>query len=422
MSAPHRLPDNGFAALSSGLGGSDAIRALAEARLSRHLLLIRLIADGWPGSAAERDHALGVLAQSQDRAAEPVTELLSYPLVGAWAARAVRRIRGATVSEVPVQAELGHLGAIAAAAVYRSGLDAEVTAYVRGGGVVLPTIGRVPLPRPEFAPVRLTFHGGRMALPGSWQGLRRLSAETDGLRLDVAFDDLDPYRDGHHAPAADTVPAPELSRWTEMFAEAWALLVRYLPERAEELSVGLRSLVPLTNVGRGDARSSTVRDSFGTFGLTLPTSAAVFAVTLVHEFQHSKLSALLDLIRLYDRSAPQTYYAPWRRDSRPIGGLLQGVYAFLGVADAWRSLRECPGLADLAGREFAALREQVNCALTELEAAGALTAAGRRFAGGMRSTMDRMMAERLPGDAVRQARAALAANHDAWRRRHGVPA
>ena len=44
-------------------------------------------------------------------------------------------------------------------------------------------------------------------------------------------------------------------------------------------------------------------DAFGAFGLTRPASAADFAVTLVHEFQHSKLSALLDLVPLYDRGA-----------------------------------------------------------------------------------------------------------------------
>jgi len=65
---------------------------------------------------------------------------------------------------------------------------------------------------------------------------------------------------------------------------------------------------------------------------------------MVHEFQHSKL------------------WAPWRTDPRPLGGLLQGVYAFLGVADTWRALAARPALGDLAMREFAEAREQVDVA------------------------------------------------------------
>jgi uncharacterized protein len=186
------------------------------------------------------------------------------------------------------------------------------------------------------------------------------------------------------------------------------------------LAAGLRAIVPLADPGTGAARSATVRDAFGSFGLTRPTSAADFAVTMVHEFQHSKLSAVLDLVPLYDAADRTAYYAPWRLDPRPIGGLLQGAYAFLGVADTWRSLRGDAGLRELAEREFAGVREQVRQGLDVLAASGRLTPAGQRFLAGMQSTMHSMMGEQLPASVVRQARAALADNHDAWRQRNGV--
>ena len=53
-------------------------------------------------------------------------------------------------------------------------------------------------------------------------------------------------------------------------------------------------------------------------------------MTLVHEFQHSKLSAMLDLVPLTDPDDHGRYFAPWRVDPRPLAGLLQGVYAFVG--------------------------------------------------------------------------------------------
>ena len=63
------------------------------------------------------------------------------------------------------------------------------------------------------------------------------------------------------------------------------------------------------------------------------------AETLVHETQHLKLCALLDLVTLTRPDDGQRYYAPWRPDPRPASGLLQGAYAFLGVSGFWREQR-----------------------------------------------------------------------------------
>jgi uncharacterized protein len=158
---------------------------------------------------------------------------------------------------------------------------------------------------------------------------------------------------------------------------------------------------------------------FGAFGLTTPTSAAELAVTMVHEFQHSKLSALLDLVPLTKPGGGERLYAPWKPDPRPASGLLQGVYAFLAVADAWHRLREVPALTALAEHEFAHTREQVNDALQTLCGSERLTPAGERFAAGMRATMDRLMAEPVPRAQVRRAVEALAGNRRAWLARNG---
>jgi uncharacterized protein len=66
---------------------------------------------------------------------------------------------------------------------------------------------------------------------------------------------------------------------------------------------------------------------------------------------------------------------PWRTDSRPPQGVLQGAFAFLGVAEFQMRLaavrRDHP-----ARRRAAALGRQVTAAVDELEASGALTLAG----------------------------------------------
>jgi len=91
----HNLAPVALSALASGAGGTQAVAALRESRLSRHLLLIRFIADAWPGNLAERDSSLEVLARAQERAPEPVADLLGDPMVGAWAAWTARRIPSA---------------------------------------------------------------------------------------------------------------------------------------------------------------------------------------------------------------------------------------------------------------------------------------------------------------------------------------
>ena len=58
------------------------------------------------------------------------------------------------------------------------------------------------------------------------------------------------------------------------------------------------------------------------------------AEILVHEFQHLKLCGLQDMMPLME-PCDERVYAPWRPEPRPVGGLLQGVYAHLGIARFW---------------------------------------------------------------------------------------
>jgi HEXXH motif-containing protein len=420
MTHRHQLSSSELNALASGRGGPRLVHLLRDAQLSKRLLLVRFIADAWPGERTGCDRALAVLAAAQARVPDTFADVLGYPSVGSWAAWTARRLRGSAKSEAPMDADLGYLAAVAAAAAARGGVDAELVAPVRHGGVTIPTVGRLALPLPDFTPVLVTVRNGQLALHGGeCHALRWLTAEAGEAGLTVALDDLDPYRDVHHVPAADRLSGAEVAAWQDLFATGWTLLARHSPERAREIAAGLRSLVPLARPETRAARSATVRDTFGTFGLTLPESAVNFVVTLVHEFQHSKLSALLDVVPLYHAGGDETYYAPWRLDPRPIGGLLQGVYAFLGVADLWRSLRGCPPLHELATHQFADVREQVHRGLDSLDRATCLTAAGRRFAAGMRSTMDELRAVPLPAGVVRRARAAQCRNHETWLQANG---
>ncbi|MDV6287982.1 HEXXH motif-containing putative peptide modification protein [Streptomyces sp. UP1A-1] len=101
------------------------------------------------------------------------------------------------------------------------------------------------------------------------------------------------------------------------------------------------------------AVSASSGDSFGAMLISRPGSALALAETLVHEFQHSKLAALLHLFPLLDDDREERYYAPWRADPRHLTGLLHGAYAFTGVAGFWRDRLAEPEHAEVAAYHFA---------------------------------------------------------------------
>lgn len=174
-------------------------------------------------------------------------------------------------------------------------------------------------------------------------------------------------------------------------------------------------VVPVPPQGSLIAVSSA--SSVGAICLTPPASPAVLAETVVHELQHSKLNALFDLVALQEPRANPLCYAPWRRDPRPLSGLLHGIYAFTGVAEYWRrQVLASPGPNALF--TFAHQREQVLDALRVLGAAPALTELGVRF---LDISADRLAAcgdVPVPDDVLAAVALLSAENRLAWRLRH----
>ncbi|GIF75274.1 HEXXH motif domain-containing protein [Asanoa siamensis] len=417
----HRLEAGRFKGLGSGLGGTAAISDLAAAQRSKRLLLLRYLGEEWQGDDAR--HAIDVLIRADKRDPKAVSDLVGDPLVGAWAARTVRRVLGQVESPVPLRHDLAQLGALAAAAALRTGADEELRTHTRSGRLTLPTLGTADLG--VDGPALVTVAGGHatMSCGGRsvatddderWWPLWRLAAEAGQAEVALVLEDGNAFRDCYHAPPADRLTQYEVHQWQELLTEAWDLLGRYAPERAAELAVGMRSLVPLITQSDGEARSGTARDAFGATGLTRPGSAWDFAVTLVHEFQHSKLSALLDLTALYTPGGLERHFAPWREDARPTTGLIQGVYAFLGVCDTWRALRVAPGLEERATREFANVRRQTEAGLVALEKSTELTPLGRDFVAELRGTLTRFLAEPVPPSVDAEADELLARLRGKW--------
>ncbi|MEU0068086.1 HEXXH motif-containing putative peptide modification protein [Streptomyces sp. NPDC006332] len=487
--APFRIPGGIFEELAAGGGSAAAVEFLARAERARRLLLLRTLLDrlgtlSTPLTpAAEAWHAL---KEAAARAPEPVDRLLLAPATGGWIAHLLRRTHG-TATGPPLWAEAGHLCALAVAASLTAGTRTELRVPLTDGGLCLPGLGLVQLSdaasgltvgqagtddglltltgpardggsgpssvtlrpateplgggkaqgRPFTAPTRedLAGHGQPYA---SWLPLRTLTHSTPTGSVAIPLDDLDPYRDLDDPLPPARLDQDEAKEWQRLFEEAAALLAEpggIGPGRFDPAAI--RAVVPWGRTSTMPPAPPSVRvsassgDSFGAMVISRPSSAPALAETLVHEFQHSKLAALLHLFPLLDDDRRERYYAPWRADPRHLTGLLHGAYAFTGVAGFWRDRLAAArndrtgtpddGAAELAGYHFALRRLQSRLVVRTLLAEGRLTPQGRALVEGLARTLNSWLREWVPPASLARARTAAVLHRTEWRLRNVAP-
>ncbi|MET8280068.1 HEXXH motif-containing putative peptide modification protein [Micromonospora sp. NPDC005174] len=387
MTAP--LTATQLAGLAAGHGDADTIAVLRGGQLGRRRLLTVAATRACRAEPLARQ-SLELLTRAEHAAPATVAEALAHPPVTGWTRAALDGAAGPT-----------YLATLAAAAAGRAGLTFTLTLPRPADGVLaLPTVGAATGLRADDA-VRLRGEAGTLRIDGGEDddGVRvdardgRLLDAGDGgidwqpARRTVPFDaagvlvdDQDPWRNCYHRPSAPRLDDAGAAQLDRLAAGAGQWLREHLPAHADALAGLLRSLVPLRPPPSGNPVSATSRDALGAIALSVPADAQTLALLLVHEVQHTKLGALLDLVPLYRTGGPARYRAPWRLDPRPVGALLQGAYAHLGVAEVWRRRRH-EGTA--AAFEYAYWREQTTRAVRQLADAAELTETGRSFVADM---------------------------------------
>lgn len=426
----HTVAAAEFHDLAAGFGTARGVRALRAAQVDRRLLMLReVLRSVRPGSPAEAAYELFCAAQRH--AGEAVAEVVAAPHFGAWVTAALREMR-AVPAQPSVRPALPYLGNLAVSAAIRAGIDFTIE-LPADDGVFLPGLGHAARGRNGAVPVRGAQ--GRYAvadaeLPAdlgsdaaNWSALRVISAEHDGCAIRLVLDDLDPYRDMHGLNAGGRLPGAAVRRWAHLLGEAWPQLVRRHRRYAEAIAAGLTTVVPLTPPESGHGINATVMHAFGAVALTPPKDGLGLAASLLHEFQHAKLGALLDLLPMYEDSGVRRFYAPWRDDPRPLSGLFQGVYAFMGVADFWRAERRhlTGGAQRFADFEFARWRERVDRCLRLLRSRPEFNEDGRRFLAGMQTTVDGWLAEPVLPLSAELATEAAEDHWAGWRLRNVRP-
>ena len=146
------------------------------------------------------------------------------------------------------------------------------------------------------------------------------------------------------------------------------------------------------------------------------------AEILIHESQHLKLCGLLDVVPFMG-PCEELVYAPWRMDPRPASGLLQGVYAHLGIARFWNAQRRMETEPDEILRAqvaFERWRSTIEPATTTLLRTGCLTPTGARFVTLLRDQGRLLEAEAVPANAKKIARVIALDHRLSWRLRRSA--
>lgn len=380
--ATHTLAGEHFDAVAAGGGSAAAIEALLDAQRSlRRARVVAAVRAGRFADAGAARAAWDALCDLDETHSDAVASVLAHPYVGLWVARAG--------DDRPTTAYLAGLALVASVA---AGVPGRADVPVVDGLVALPGLGALRVGDASTATVESDPRSG-LALdgqavepgPGSvWLPLRCLTLAGAGLVLD----DLDPYRHCFHRPASARLGDREARVWQDAALVAGKTIERDVPHHLPAITLGLTTLTPLV-AGAAHA-SATHRLAPGAIGVAATPDeldlAHALAMAVVHEVQHLKMGAVLDLFELYDPTDARRFRVGWRPDPRPIEGVLQGAYAHLAVVEMWARRRDAAtgAAAEAAARCFAGLRDQTRAAMDLLLACGSLTALGRRWVERMR--------------------------------------
>ncbi|GIF96609.1 aKG-HExxH-type peptide beta-hydroxylase [Catellatospora citrea] len=393
------LTTDELADIGGGVGRPATLRRLVQGQLGKRRVLAAALMRRATGTAGE------VFQAAVDRDSAAVDRVLSDPFTDAW-------VTGHLLGRPDGDRNADAIAtALATAAAVTAGVEADLIAEGLDDTFFLPGLGAANgLGRGHL---RIGVRGrGRLCLAGpaqtleidvrdarraNWAPSRWLTFTEQGRSWTVLLEDLHPYRGAYPWQPLPRLDQAAFSRCAALLGGAWRWIVRHSPAHADGISSVVSSVVPVVRPPDGRDVSGSSRTAGGAVGVSMPTAAAGMALLLMHEAQHVKLGAAADVVRLYEPAGAARHRAPWRADPRPVGGLLQGAYAHLGVGEFWR-LRRDDGDADaaLANFEFAYSRDMVSHAVTALQASRELTAAGEEIAAGMARAAGDWKLEQIP--------------------------
>ncbi|MFD5124719.1 aKG-HExxH-type peptide beta-hydroxylase [Streptomyces sp. NPDC058385] len=390
-----------------------------------------------------------LLLRADGANSEAVATVLLHPSVGRWLSRALGALHTPpggphTWSGTP-PADLRHLHSVAATAAIKARVAFALPLPVYEGFVFFPGLGAADFRAAGVAAARVVATADSAVVscgdtkvrlpspsdphPTGWVPVNRLRTQAGQRHFEFVLEDMDPYRETDGPIPPRRLGPEDVTRWQRTTRGAGELLDDVAPRQAEALAAALIALTPQAEPNGGMMTSLSSSDAFGGTVLSTPPDAVELAVTLVHEFRHMKLNALLDSLDLYDNKGEaaqdKLFYAPWRDDPRPLPGFFDGVFAYFGVVDFWHRLAR--GSRDKRLRRRAQFqlvywRTQTQDAYEVLCSSPHLTANGREFTATMGTNIaNGMFRTPVPDDVTALTMDAIYRHRTRWRLHHLRP-
>ena len=239
---------------------------------------------------------------------------------------------------------------------YFARLGDGATLVLQGGGEdhMLPRLGlRIPahgsgVRLERLGPRALAIHGGGRAtrvdlaeVPAAWRLPRLAVAGEPSLLLMVSSPEL---YDAEHLPML--APATPLAATLAATLAASLAAVRLAdPALSEQMRALIGFYAPLAAPEHKNHHSFSAPRLIGVIFLSEGYDDLRLAEAVVHEYHHNELSLLMEVEPLHQEVPGELYYSPWRRDPRPLYGLLQAIHVFTGVVDFYRRAEHTAALA-----------------------------------------------------------------------------
>ena len=317
MTRAHLSPPHDLTIPASGSQTARQVLSRAMARSLRDLG--RLVAGGGdPSLLAFKPHLQTLLRQAPGALAS----VLRSPTIGALLRCLRRRApevdfhRGARELIATLAFDLAHSGALREA-IELDQLPARIVCLPARRVFEIPSDCR----RARFTGegIELSTASGRRVLGfDAPAGAEAFVPIAGGIHLalvdnnPLAMSEAHPDKQGN---ALDLGGRPA-EQWCETLAAGLELIGRHMPELRGEIDLYLHQIVP---VGYDDHRhlSASYQEAIGTVYLSLHPQAMTMVEATIHEFQHNKLHALLELDPLLDNAFSPLYASPVRPDPRP---------------------------------------------------------------------------------------------------------
>jgi hypothetical protein len=387
--AIHQVPPGALADLTHGDGSRATVAFLRAAQHSKHLMLLHAVAQA-ASETADSTHSRALdafwsgyraLAEIQTTQPDTVAWLVTLPHVGSWAHDCLVSL---IAGQMP---DFGYLGSVAAAAALRVGVQFESDG------------------------------------PAFLSSTPQIHAEAMGHTWDVLLEAVDPHLARFSEPLDPLAAPSDLQRWRKCIQSGWQVLGRQQIWDLDAIADTVSTIVPLTKRDDGELVSQSTPAAFGAIATVLPPDPVIMAETLIHEFQHLKLNALMDITQLtVPDEGRALVYAPWRQDPRPVSGLLQGIYAHLAIArfwDAQRSLEDDPDGMLRAQVLYERWRPTIAAAAdTLLAREDCLTPEGIQFVRAVREHGLRLASRQVPENARTMAEQVRHDHWNTWQLRH----